>query len=145
MAVPVTVHRIGDHHTTQNADDKPHIDAPWDEPDEPPRPMERLFWERYIRRSGLPPTTKLVALTMATYSDAKGAEIFPGDDNLAADCGITKRSVITHRQTLERLGFILRVSDARRGRAAEFILSWPPNFNRLPGSRGPDGGPPLDL
>lgn len=137
----MTIHRIGDHLTA--------VPDP-DEDDEPgtPKPMERLDWERYIRRSGLPPLTKLVAFTMASYGNTKGREIFPGDDNLAADCGIKKRALINHRRTLEDLGFLTRVADAkpgRGGRAVEYRLSWPRNFNRLPGSRGPDGGPPLDL
>lgn len=136
------IHRIGDHH-----DEVPetHLTIVTGDPERDPVPIKRFAWEKYIRRSGLPAMTKLVALTMATYGHTDGNEIHPGDDNLAADTGLTKRSIITHRKVLEDLGFVVKKTDARRGRAAEYILTWPPNFNRLPGSRGPDGGPPLDL
>lgn len=138
----MTIHRLGD-----------HLAAVPDEPDEDddpgtPKPLRRLDWEKYIRRAGLPSLTKLVALTLASYGNMDGRDIFPGDDNLAADCGIKKRALINHRHTLEQLGFLIRVADAkpgRNGRAVEYRLSWPPNFNRLPGSRGPDGGPAIDL
>ena len=138
----MTVHRIGDNHARD-----PDPDPDDDEPGQP-KPLRRFDWERYIRRAGLPPLTKLVALTMATYGNTDGKQIHPGDENLAADCGIQKRALMNHRHALEELGFLIRVADAkpgRNGRAAEFRLSWPANFNRLPGSRGPDGGAPVDL
>lgn len=134
----MTVHRLGDHITGDpDPDDDIHLE-----------PIKKFDWERYIRRAGIQPTTKLVGLVMATYGNGKGEQIHPGDEMLALDCGITRRAVITHRTILEQLGFIKRIGEPRRGpngRAAEYVLTWPSNFNHLDGSRGPDGGPPLDL
>lgn len=130
----MTVHRIGDAHARD----------PDPDDDETSRiGVDRFMWERHIKQAAIPPLTKLVALTMATYAGKKGDRIHPGDQNLAADCGITDRAIRTHRKALEELGFIEVTRVRSQGRAAEYRLTWPRDFYDRDGYRGPGGGPPI--
>ena len=59
------------------------------------------------RSAELPTTTRLVALTVASYFDQHGTWALPIDE-IAADCGITRRSVFRHLDRLRTAG-VLRV------------------------------------
>jgi hypothetical protein len=48
----------------------------------------RFQWERVVRDCTLPPTTKLVALMLATYASGDGTHAHPGQDRLARECGL---------------------------------------------------------
>lgn len=78
--------------------------------------FHRYDWERWVRRVQLPPTTKLVALTMATYAAKDGSRVFPGVTRLAAVTGLSERTVRTALGNLRDVGLIERVwPGGRRG------------------------------
>lgn len=73
-------------------------------------PLDRFDWERLVREIGMPPMTKLVALTLATYANGDGTRAHPGETKLAAAVGIKERAVRNHIAILRDLGLIKRVS-----------------------------------
>lgn len=78
----------------------------------------RFEFERMLQRLRLAPTTKLVALMLATYATgSSGGNAHPGEDRLAADCGLSKRTVRTHLALLRDAGLIRRAS---KGRANQY-------------------------
>lgn len=90
----------------------------------------RFQWERALLRLDLPGTTKLVALALATYADGEtGEDIHPGEDRLAADCGLSDRVIRRHLATLRTAGLIERtargVSNQYRRAADEYALRLP--------------------
>lgn len=91
----------------------------------------RFDWERIVRRCRLSPTTKLVALTVATYASGDGTSAFPGNERLRLTTGLSDKSVRTALATLRDAGLLLRTyegSRARggtRGRADEYELVIP--------------------
>lgn len=92
------------------------------------RPMSRFDWERVVRRArALPLATKGVAYTLATYADDDGGGIFPGEQRLAAVCGIGERMVRKHVAALRAAGLLEHVSRANRaaGRADVHRLAVP--------------------
>ncbi|MFE2995041.1 helix-turn-helix domain-containing protein [Nocardia sp. NPDC059246] len=98
-------------------------------------PVDRFDWERWIKRLHLPPTVKLMALTLATYADPDGSRVFPGVEELVA---VTCQSLATVKRqmaTLRELGLIELVSRASRraGLADEYRLTVPANVTELPG------------
>ncbi|WP_047890194.1 hypothetical protein [Rhodococcus sp. ARP2] len=93
-------------------------------------PIERFEWERIIRRVSMPPTVKLMALTLATYADMDGTRVRPGVDRLIR---VTGTSLATVKRTLSWLrehGLIERVKQGNRwaGHADEYQLSIPVNL-----------------
>jgi hypothetical protein len=83
--------------------------------DEPPM---RYEWERVIRALPLPSTAKLVAYNAATYADADGAGIFPGNERTVADTGLSLATVKRSYKLLRDVGLLDRVLHASRvGRA----------------------------
>lgn len=78
-------------------------------------PKDRFEWERLVRRVKMHPTTKLVALTLASYGNRNGTNAHPGNRLLAADCCIHERSVERHLEWLRDHGLIFRTF---RGSAA---------------------------
>jgi hypothetical protein len=92
-------------------------------------PPFRFEWERVIRAVVLPATVKHVALNLATYADADGTRVFPGNEAIASDTGLSDKTV---RRALERLrdvGLIVRVVSGqrmgRRGVADGYELAIP--------------------
>lgn len=90
----------------------------------------RFEWERAIRVLDLrPPTRKLVALMVATYADKDGGNAHPGEDRLAAECGITARAVRGHLEALRQVGLLERTfrgsSSGRRKLADCYALNMP--------------------
>ncbi len=95
-----------------------------------PNPPTRFEWERAILALALPSTTKLVALTLAIYSDAKtGEHAHPGEDRLATDCGLANRVVRRHLFTLRHLRLVERTWKGRANQyrriADEYALAIP--------------------
>lgn len=64
----------------------------------------RFEFERAIRRSGLPPLARLLALTIATWADAETGAIAkrnqPAQSVLLEATGMSKSSFLTYRKTL---------------------------------------------
>lgn len=86
----------------------------------------RFEWERVLRQCDFPmQNTKLVALTIATYSDTRtGKNIFPGQKRLAVHTGISERRVRDHLQALETFGLIhLQVKGSSFGRGGKGLAS----------------------
>jgi hypothetical protein len=100
-----------------------------DQPDEI-HGASRYEWERIVRRVVMPTATvKAVALTLATYANADGTSIYPGNERLAA---VTCAADKTVRRALEwlRAGFLIdRVREGSRngrgGVADEYRLTIP--------------------
>lgn len=83
------------------------------------QPVERYDWERTVRRVRMNPSTKLVALALASYANRDGTSAYPGAAKLAAVTGLTERTVRTALASLRDLGLLHRVREGRRaGRAA---------------------------
>lgn len=63
-------------------------------------------WQKALRESDLQPSERLVALTLATYMDARGAEAFPSVATLARNTGLCERAVRYAIRTLEAEGWL---------------------------------------
>lgn len=70
----------------------------------------RFEFERAIRRSGLPPLARLLALTVATWADAETGVIAkrnqPAQSVLLEATGMSKSSFLSHRKTLLDEGWL---------------------------------------
>lgn len=77
----------------------------------------RFEFERAIRRSGLPPLARLLALTIATWADAETGSISlknqPAQSVLLEATGMSKVAFLTHRKTLVGDGWLKCVSPDR--------------------------------
>lgn len=117
----------------------------------------RFEWERVIRVLDLPATTKLVALTIATYADGEtGRNAHPGEERLAADCSLTNRAIRTHLTRLRDTGLLQRTrkgsANQHRRMADEYALVVPTDLLErveltpdYPGLRGPATGTPVPV
>lgn len=94
--------------------------------DEPPL---RYEWERVVKALPLPSAVKHVALNAATYADAKGAQVFPGNERTVADTGLSLSTVKRAYRVLREVGLLERVVEGsrvgRRGVADEYRLAIP--------------------
>lgn len=74
----------------------------------------RFEFEREIRRSGLPPLARFIALTIATWADAETGAISrknqPAQSVLLEATGMSKSAFLTHRKTLLDGGWLRCVS-----------------------------------
>ena len=74
----------------------------------------RFEFEREIRRSGLPPLARFIALTIATWADAETGSISrknqPAQSVLLEATGMSKSSFLTHRKTLLEAGWLKCIS-----------------------------------
>ncbi|GCD94054.1 hypothetical protein [Embleya hyalina] len=85
----------------------------------------RFEFERAIRRSGLPPLSRLLALTLATWADVDTGVIpdehQPAQSVLLAATGMAKSSFLTYRGHLVAAGWISytspSIADARQNHA----------------------------
>lgn len=75
-------------------------------------PLDRFAWERVVKRCKMPRSTKLVALTLATFANRDGSNVRPGEEQLAADLdGMSERQVRRHMARLrDEYRLIERVS-----------------------------------
>lgn len=103
-------------------------------------PMERFGWEQLVRRAELPSTTKLVALTLATFANPGGGRVRPGERLLADCCGLRERAVREHLAKLRKKGLLEIVLMGQRGRASVYQLTIPgPDCDPVPMRLDPDG------
>ena len=65
-----------------------------------------LTWRSAICDSDLPATARHVALTLSIYMNERGGSAFPGGGRLAADTGLSLRTVRTALSTLEEAGWL---------------------------------------
>jgi hypothetical protein len=130
-------------------------------PDECPEEVHgcaRYEWERIVRRVRMPGPTKCVAFALATYANADGTSIYPGNERLTAVACYSDKAVRSALEWLRRGYLIDRVREGsrggRRGLADEYRLIVPsdlltrhtmldPNESPVPrtgddGSRGTD-------
>lgn len=73
----------------------------------------RLDWQLAIRESGLRPSARHVALTLALRMDEKGV-CWPSLDTLAAETGLSEKTVRLRRDDLVEAGWL--VVERHRGR-----------------------------
>lgn len=89
-----------------------------------------LLWQRSLRRSGLSAPVLAVLFMLGTYADPDGRNAFPGEARLAADTGLSARTVRRHLDTARQAGWITRdeTSGGRsrgRGLADRYMLTIP--------------------
>lgn len=76
----------------------------------------RFEFERAIKRSGMPPLARLIALTIATWADSETGSIArrnqPAQSVLMEATGMSKSAFLAHRKTLLDGGWIQCVSPA---------------------------------
>lgn len=89
----------------------------------------RFEWERIVRRCHLPPSTKLVAFTLAQYGNRDGTKLHPGNERLSKTTGLNEKTVRRGLEQLRDVGLIERVfhgkSAGRRGLADAYRLTIP--------------------
>jgi len=90
----------------------------------------RFEWDVLIRSADLAQTTKIVALTMATYSNRNGTNMHPGVRRLMANCVIrSDKTVRVHLAKLVEAGYLHRTvrgsTSGPRGYADVYQLSRP--------------------
>lgn len=92
-------------------------------------PPFRYEWERTIKAVILPPTVKHVGHVLATYADSDGRDVFPGNERLTDDTGLSDKTVRTALERLRAVGLIERVAvgsrNGRRGVADVYRLVIP--------------------
>jgi hypothetical protein len=73
-------------------------------------------WRSAIVASDLPPTTRLVLLTLSLHMDAGGGSCWPSVELLARETGANRATVIRHLAAAERLGWL--AAERSRGRTS---------------------------
>jgi biotin operon repressor len=90
-------------------------------------PMTRFEWERVILQVQMPPTTKLVALALATFANRHGENAHPGNRRLALALGISERTVERQLFWLRECGLLMQTfhgsSGGRRRLASVYRLA----------------------
>lgn len=92
-------------------------------------------WRHAVTRSGLPPTTRHVLLTLSIYMDETGRSCFPKVEDLAEATGLSKRSILTHIDAAVAAGWLKRGLHGFRGqrwRQLEYEPMWPERDADLP-------------
>lgn len=97
----------------------------------PERDFKPLFtWRSAICDSDLPPTTRLVALTLSLHMNERGGSCFPSAAQLAQETGLGVSTVREHRKTLERTGWLACVERGgirgKARRASAYEATTPP-------------------
>lgn len=90
-------------------------------------PTARFDWERVIRRIRLPAAVKGTALMLASYADADGSRIHPGNERLARVTGSSDKTIRRHIAALRDSGLLLKTRHGNRhiGQANEYRLVVP--------------------
>lgn len=68
--------------------------------------MSAWTWKQAIWESDLSATTKIVLQALASHLNDFGDPMFPSQERLARLCSLSERSVISHLQMAEELGWI---------------------------------------
>lgn len=76
--------------------------------------MSSFNFVKAVRQISMPPTTKLVAITLATYADYETGECYPSIQTLMDDTGLSNRVVCQHIKNIEKMGIL--VADRSNGR-----------------------------
>jgi len=102
--------------------------------------VDTYEWMRLVRRCCFTAPTNLVALTLATYANQDGTNIFPGVDRLTRVTGLSERSVRGAMKTLRDVGLIERTragsSMGRRALTDVHALAFPVDLaDRLKAAR----------
>lgn len=66
-----------------------------------------LTWRSAICDSGLPSTTRHVALTLSLYMSERGDSAHPGTDRMVHDTGLSERAVRAHLSALVEAGWLV--------------------------------------
>ncbi|ELW85697.1 MULTISPECIES: helix-turn-helix domain-containing protein [Acinetobacter] len=80
--------------------------------------MSNFNFVKAVRQISMPPTTKLVAITLATYADYETGECYPSIQTLMDDTGLSNRAVGLHIKHIESLGIL--VVDRSNGRRSYY-------------------------
>ena len=80
--------------------------------------MINFNFVKAVRQISMPPTTKLVAITLATYADYETGECYPSIQTLMDDTGLSNRAVGLHIKHIENLGIL--VVDRSNGRRSYY-------------------------
>lgn len=80
--------------------------------------MNSFNFVKAVRQISMPPTTKLVAITLATYADYETGECYPSIQTLMDDTGLSNRAVGLHIKHIENLGIL--VVDRSNGRRSYY-------------------------
>lgn len=80
--------------------------------------MSKFNFIKAIRMVAMAPTTKLVAVILATYADYETGECYPTIQTLMTDTGLSNRVVCQHIKLLEKMGFL--VVDRSNGRRSYY-------------------------
>lgn len=80
--------------------------------------MSSFNFVKAVRQISMPPTTKLVAITLATYADYETGECYPSIQTLMDDTGLSNRAVGLHIKHIENLGIL--VVDRSNGRRSYY-------------------------
>lgn len=67
-----------------------------------------FFWRTAITSSDLPSTTRLVLLALSLYMNNEGQNAYPSQKRLAADCGLSDRSVRDQLARAESAGYLVK-------------------------------------
>ena len=68
-----------------------------------------LTWRQAVAKSSLPPTSRLVALTLSLYMNEMGGSAFPGAALLAENTGLSVKAVRGHLRGLVDAGWLVLV------------------------------------
>lgn len=97
--------------------------------------MGRFEWERVIKKCAFKqPSTKLLALILATYASENGSSVRPGRERLMATSGLSKGYVSAQLGRLEDLGLVFKVHNGssygrRGGLASVYQLTVPEDLH----------------
>jgi hypothetical protein len=69
---------------------------------------------KWVNESPLPPAQKLVLCKLADYVNSESLVAWPSFDTLAADTGVSRRTVINAINSARKIGVIKRLDRARR-------------------------------
>ena len=85
-------------------------------------------WRHAVISSALSPTTRHVLLTLACHVSDAGDACFPSIDQLVAETGLSRRSVIDHLHAAQAAGWLLIGLHGFRGqkwRSHEYVIAVP--------------------
>jgi len=80
--------------------------------------MSSFNFVKAVRQISMPSTTKLVAITLASYANYETGECFPSVQTLMEDTGLSNRVVGLHIKHIEKLGIL--VVDRSNGRRSSY-------------------------
>lgn len=83
--------------------------------------MTTSFIQRFrtrVRDASLQPAYKLLLLTMSTYSNSDGENVYPSQETLANACGCSVRTVMRHLAHLQEAGWLTLTKAGNKDRRA---------------------------